>query len=248
MAAKTVPEEEVKRLKGLGFLNNKGTDSFSARMITGNGRVTSDTLRALADAAERYGEGHAVFTTRLTVEIPGIPYEKIELFTAAMKEHGLEPGGTGPRVRPVVCCKGSTCQYGLIDTYDIAERIHERFYKGYHSVILPHKFKIAVGGCPNNCVKPTLNDFGIMGWKDGCRVFLGGRWGKKFSVGQALPGIYDTGDELMDLIEKAILFYKENGKPGERFALTIERLGFDAVSSVLEGGGLLDRKEEILRG
>ena len=28
---------------------------------------------------------------------------------------------------------------------------------------LPHKFKIAVGGCPNNCVKPDLNDVGIIG-------------------------------------------------------------------------------------
>ena len=28
---------------------------------------------------------------------------------------------------------------------------------------LPHKFKIAVGGCPNNCVKPNLNDVGIIG-------------------------------------------------------------------------------------
>ena len=28
---------------------------------------------------------------------------------------------------------------------------------------LPHKFKIAVGGCPNNCVKPNLNDLGIIG-------------------------------------------------------------------------------------
>ena len=25
----------------------------------------------------------------------------------------------------------------------------------------PHKFKIAVGGCPNSCMKPSLNDFGI---------------------------------------------------------------------------------------
>ena len=26
---------------------------------------------------------------------------------------------------------------------------------------LPHKFKISVGGCPNSCMKPSLNDFGI---------------------------------------------------------------------------------------
>lgn len=66
-------------------------------------------------------------------------------------------------VRPVVSCKGTTCQYGLIDTFGLSEKIHERFYKGYHDVALPHKFKIAVGGCPNNCVKPDLNDLGIIG-------------------------------------------------------------------------------------
>ncbi|MBQ6469091.1 MAG: (4Fe-4S)-binding protein [Lachnospiraceae bacterium] len=231
MAARSISEEEVKRLKGLGFLNNKGTDCFSARVITVNGRVTSETLRTIADAADCFGDGHVVFTTRLTAEVTGIPYEKVEAFTKKIGESGLEPGGTGARVRPVVCCKGTTCQYGLIDTYEISERIHERFYKGWHGVTLPHKFKIAVGGCPNNCVKPTLNDIGIMGWKGGCRVFIGGRWGKQHSIAQPLPGVYDTGEELMNLIERIITFYKEEGKPGERFALTIERIGFEEVKN-----------------
>ena len=39
----------------------------------------------------------------------------------------------------------------------------QTFYEGYREVALPHKFKIAVGGCPNNCVKPDLNDVGIIG-------------------------------------------------------------------------------------
>ena len=246
MAAKTIPEEEVKRLKGLGFLNNKDTDNFSARVITACGRVTADTLRALADAADAYGDGHIVFTTRLTAEVPGIPYEKIDAFTEEIGKAGLEPGGTGAKVRPIVCCKGTTCQYGLLDTFGIAGEIHERFYKGYHHVILPHKFKIAVGGCPNNCVKPTLNDVGIMGWRGGCKMFIGGRWGKKYSIGQPLSKIFDPGEELMNAIEKTILFYRENGKKGERFALTIERLGFENVEKAILSDDILERKEEIL--
>jgi dissimilatory sulfite reductase (desulfoviridin) alpha/beta subunit len=66
-------------------------------------------------------------------------------------------------VRPVVSCKGTSCVFGLIDTFGLSEKIHYAFYKGYHNVKLPHKFKIAVGGCPNNCVKPDLNDIGIVG-------------------------------------------------------------------------------------
>ena len=41
--------------------------------------------------------------------------------------------------------------------------MHDLYFKGYSDVALPHKFKIAVGGCPNNCVKPDLNDLGIVG-------------------------------------------------------------------------------------
>ena len=102
-------------------------------------------------------------TTRLTMEVQGIPYEKIEDFRAFVAQVGLETGGTGDKVRPVVSCKGTTCHFGLIDTYALSEEIYKRFFKGYANVKLPHKFKIAVGGCPNNCVKPDLNDIGIVG-------------------------------------------------------------------------------------
>ena len=102
-------------------------------------------------------------TTRLSMEIQGVPYDNIEKTIAFLGEHGLMTGGTGAKVRPVVSCKGTTCQYGLIDTFSLSKKIHEHFYVGYHDVVLPHKFKIAVGGCPNNCVKPNLNDMGIIG-------------------------------------------------------------------------------------
>ena len=41
MSSLTLSKEEEKRLKGLGFLNNKGTDNFSARILTVNGKVTA---------------------------------------------------------------------------------------------------------------------------------------------------------------------------------------------------------------
>ena len=152
------------RVKGLGCLRDKTTeDAFNVRVITGNGKISADKSRAIADAATKFGNGEIAMTTRLTVEIQRVPYENIDPLIAYLKEHGLETGGTGPKVRPVVSCKGTTCVFGLIDTFGLSEKIHERFYKAYHSVKLPHKFKIAVGGCPNNCVKPDLNDIGIIG-------------------------------------------------------------------------------------
>ena len=159
----TVSADEIKRVKGLGFLHNKGTDNFSGRVITRNGKITAAESRRIAEAAEKFGNGELAMTTRLTVEVQGIPFENIEPFREYLAEAGLMTGGTGAKVRPIVCCKGTTCVFGLLDSYGLSEEIHNRFFIGYNDVKLPHKFKIAVGGCPNNCVKPDLNDLGIVG-------------------------------------------------------------------------------------
>lgn len=157
-------QDEIKRLKGLGCLRDKRyEDVFNVRVITRNGKITTDEHRTIAEAADKFGSGEVTMTTRLTLEIQGVKYENTEALFAFLGEHGLQTGGTGAKVRPVVSCKGTTCQYGLIDTFALSEKLHKLFYEGYHDVALPHKFKIAVGGCPNNCVKPDLNDLGIIG-------------------------------------------------------------------------------------
>ena len=284
--------EEIKRVKGLGCLQDKRyPDVFNVRVLTVNGRLTTDTHRAIAEAADRFGSGEVALTTRLTMEIQGVKYENIEPLFAFLAEHGLSTGGTGAKVRPVVSCKGTTCQYGLCDTFALSEKIHTRFYEGYHGVALPHKFKIAVGGCPNNCVKPELNDLGIIGqrvptvdlekckgckkckvadacpiktakvvdgkvdlsgcnhcgrclgkcpfgaisYTDGYKVSIGGRWGKKVAHGVPLTRIFTSEEEVLNVVEKAICLFRDEGIAGERFADTINRLGFDYVNEKLLG-------------
>ena len=160
----TVSPEEIKRVKGMGFLQDKRyPDVFNARVITRNGKITAAQHRAIAEACEKFGSGEVAMTVRLTLEIQGVKYEYIQPLIDFLAAHGLTTGGTGKRVRPVVSCKGTTCQYGLIDTFGLSEKMHKRFYEEMRGVTLPHKFKIAVGGCPNNCVKPDLNDLGVIG-------------------------------------------------------------------------------------
>lgn len=156
--------EQIAKVKALGCLRDKRfEDIFNVRVITRNGKITADESRAIAEAADLFGSHEITMTGRLTVEIQGVPYDDIPALILFLREKGLETGGTGAKVRPIVSCKGTTCQFGLIDTFALSEKIHELFYEGYHDVALPHKFKIAVGGCPNNCMKPDLNDLGIIG-------------------------------------------------------------------------------------
>lgn len=301
----TVTPAEEKAVKALGFLRNRGTDNFSARVITVNGKITAEQFACVAEAARLFGNGVVTLTTRQTIECQGVPFDKIEDFRTYIAKAGLETGGTGSKVRPIVSCKGTTCQYGLIDTFALSQEIHERFYKGYRQVRLPHKFKIAVGGCPNNCVKPDLNDIGIIGQlvpafdEDSCngckkcpvvaacpigatkladglleidmdkcnncghcvgkcnfdaveagvrgyKIYIGGRWGKATATGRPLSKIFESKEEALETIEKAILLFREQGKTGERFASTIERLGFEYVEKELLEGDIMSRRQQII--
>ena len=162
-----------------------------------------------------------------------------------------------------------------------------------------------MGGCPNNCVKPDLNDLGIIGQlvpnfdpeecngckkcgvaqvcpmgaakledgelsidKDVCnncgrcidkcyfdamdggtfayKIYIGGRWGKRTATGRPLSKLITTKEEALSIIEKAILLFREQGKTGERFAYTIERLGFEHVEKELLSDDILSRKQAIL--
>lgn len=158
-----ISAEERKTLKGQGILSCRDGEHFAVRVITGNGVMTAKQLEAVSEIAKAYGSGEVCFTTRLTVEIMNVPYENLTAVQQALKDNGLQSGGTGARVRPIAACKGTYCVFGLTDTQSVAQELHEKFYEGYRNVVLPHKFKIAVGGCPNNCMKPDLNDVGLVG-------------------------------------------------------------------------------------
>ena len=78
-----------------------------------------------------------------------------------------------------------------------------------------------------------------------CRVYVGGTWGKTQRVGTLLDTVY-TEKEVPDVIEKIMLWYKENGILKERLGKTVDRLGKEALEAALATDDLLLRKEEIL--
>jgi dissimilatory sulfite reductase (desulfoviridin) alpha/beta subunit len=64
-------------------------------------------------------------------------------------------------------------------------------------------------------------------------------------MGTAVPGVYSA-DELLKLLEKCILLYRDLGYAGERLGRCIERIGVDVFMAQLLSDDVLNRKEEIL--
>ena len=57
--------------------------------------------------------------------------------------------------------------------------------------------------------------------------------GKEIANGRPLEKLFTSEEEVLDTIERAILFFRDEGITGERFADTVNRLGFAYVQEKL---------------
>ena len=147
-------------LKKGGFMRQKQKGYFSLRLAVVGGNLTAENIRTVADVADKYGKGYVHMTSRQGIEIPFIGFDDIEEVRAELAKGGVKPGVCGPRVRTITACQGSEiCPSGCIDTYTLAQELDERYFGRE----LPHKFKLGVTGCQNNCLKAEENDLGVKG-------------------------------------------------------------------------------------
>lgn len=165
-------------LKKSGYILQDDPDYYTVRLRVVGGNLTSSQLSAIARIAEKYGIGRIHLTARQGIQISYVRYNKLGEITRELKIAGTPPGSCGPRVRNIVACVGKPeCPHAIINTYELAKKIDEKYF----AQDLPTKLKIAITGCPNACMKPQLNDIGVMGVVepriisekcDGCGVCL----------------------------------------------------------------------------
>jgi len=161
--------DDYKELKKGGMMRQKEAGRFSVRLHVVGGSLTAEQVRAICDAAEKFGRGTVHLTARQGVEIPNVPTESLSAVKEFLGNTGVGVGVCGPTVRTVTACQGSrVCPSGVIDAPELALAVDREFY----GKPVPHKFKVGISGCANNCLKAEENDIGIKGW-------IEPRWGGK---------------------------------------------------------------------
>jgi anaerobic sulfite reductase subunit C len=138
------------------------------RIRVPGGHLDTKYLPLIQTIAEKYGNGTVHLTTRQGFEIPGILWESIDEINTMLKPiidslrlkincdnpaSGYPAAGT----RNIAACIGNrVCPFANSDTTALACKIEQEVY--------PHDFhfKIAITGCPNDCIKAHLHDFGII--------------------------------------------------------------------------------------
>lgn len=194
------------------------------------GVVKPETLRKLADVAEKFGAAALKITSAARIAIVGLKEEDVD---NVWSELGMSPGyAVGLCVRSVKACPGTTfCKRGLQDSLTLGLKLDEK----YHGLELPGKLKIGVSGCPNQCAETAIKDIGLVGMPKGWRLLVGGNGGAKPRLSKELAKDI-TAEEAIKLVEKIIDYYKANAKPHQRLGAMLEKMGFDEFKSAIIGG------------
>ncbi len=144
----------------------KSRNTTTLRVRVPGGHLETRYFSLIQQIADEYGNGSVHLTARQGFEIPDVPWEKVPEVNALLAplidmlqlevpttEKGYPAAGT----RNISACIGNrVCPFANDDTTRIAQRMERE--------VFPHDlhFKIAITGCPNDCIKAHMNDFGII--------------------------------------------------------------------------------------
>ena len=157
----------TKKVKKNAYRVTKARGKTASRIRVPGGHLKAELLRDIQAIAEDFGNGTVHITSRQGFEIPGIAYEDMPLVNERLQPIIEALGinqtipGTGysaAGTRNITACIGNrVCPYACYDTTAFAQRIE--------TVVFPNDlhFKIALTGCPNDCAKVRMHDFGIIG-------------------------------------------------------------------------------------
>ena len=209
-------------------IQKDGTYSVVPRMW--GGLTNPRELRAIADVVEKFNAPMVKVTGGQRLDIFGIKKEDLPAVWADLNAAGMVSGHAyGKSLRTVKTCVGSEwCRFGTQDSTGLGVKIEHMTWGSW----MPHKFKIAVSGCPRNCAEATIKDFGIICVDSGYELHVGGNGGIKVRVTDLLCKVA-TEAEAMDACAAFIQLYREEAHYLERTAPWIERVGLDHVKSAL---------------
>ncbi|WP_053955742.1 NAD(P)/FAD-dependent oxidoreductase [Inediibacterium massiliense] len=218
----------MKDLLEKGAVLQRDKDTYAIAPHIPGGIVSSDTLRKIADVADKYNAQALKLTSAQRIAIVGLKEEDLD---HAWNDLNMKPGAAiGLCVRSVKFCPGTTfCKRGQQDSVGVGMKLDDL----YHGMSLPNKLKIGVSGCPNSCAENHFRDIGIMGMPKGFTIEVGGKGGVKPRIGDVLYENVDE-EEIFPIIDTIVKVYSENANKHERLGAYIDRVGLEQFKAQVE--------------
>ena len=207
-----------------GNIQKDGTYSVVPRMF--GGLCTADDLRAIADVSDKYQVPEMKVTGGQRIDLFGVKKEDLPAMWKDLSDAGFVSGHAyGKALRTVKTCAGKTwCRFGTQNSTGLGVRLEEMTWGSW----MPHKFKLAVSGCPRNCAEATIKDFGVVCVDSGYELHVGGNGGIKVRVTDLLCKV-DTEEEVLEYCAAFTQLYREEAHYLERTAPWVERVGLNHI-------------------
>lgn len=211
-------------------IQKNGTYSVVPRIF--GGETSPAQLRAIAEVAEKYQVPTVKITGGQRIDLLGLTKEQLPHIWKDLTDAGFVSGHAyGKAMRTVKTCVGSEwCRFGVQNSTRMGIELEELTWGSW----TPHKFKLAVSGCPRNCAEATIKDFGVVAIESGWELHVGGNGGVKVRVTDVLCRV-ETPEQVKEYCGAFMQLYREEARYLERTAPWVERVGLTYIK-----GRLLD--------
>jgi sulfite reductase (ferredoxin) len=217
------------------------------------GRITPQQLRAAADLADRYADGHIRTTTMQNLLIVNVPQRH-----AAAVAHDLEvaalPVQASEFARGTVACTGSEfCKLALTETKGFARWLTQELEERLPD--FQEQLRLNITGCPNSCGQHWIADIGIEGKKikvDGRMVdayyfCIGGSVGQFASIARPV-GYRCAAVDVPDAIERLLAGFEARRESGENLRRFLARHSSENIREILAGSYIAPVERDMALG
>ena len=209
-----------------GNIQKDGSFSVVPRMW--GGLTNPKELRAIADVADKFQVPEIKLTGGQRIDLFGVKKADLPAMWADLSAAGFVSGHAyGKALRTVKTCVGSRwCRFGTQDSTGLGVKLEEMTWGSW----MPHKFKLAVSGCPRNCAEATIKDFGVVCVESGYELHVGGNGGIKVRVTDLLCRV-ETEEQVLEYCAAFTQLYREEAHYLERTAPWVERVGLAHIKA-----------------
>ena len=222
------PQSRYINERAHGNIQKDGSYSVVPRMW--GGLTTPNELRAIADVADKWQVKEVKVTGGQRIDLFGIKKQDLPGVWHDLNKAGMVSGHAyGKALRTVKTCVGNTwCRFGTQDSTGLGVKLEETTWGSW----MPHKYKMAVSGCPRNCAEATIKDFGVVCVDSGYELHIAGNGGVKVRVTDLLCKV-KTEEEVIEYCCAFTQLYREQAHYLERTAPWVERVGLGYVKKMV---------------
>jgi dissimilatory sulfite reductase (desulfoviridin) alpha/beta subunit len=180
--------------------------------------ISASVLKVLAELADQGAKIHP--TTAQKILVLGLSEPLALRALEQLEGAGALIRKSGKSLQPRTCVGKPYCKIALKETFPLSKAI----YQAFPAEDLPHKFKVAVSGCPACCSWANLIDLGFVGSQEGFKLYIGGKGGYRPQPGLYLTTVRDE-EEALSFMKKILSFFRQKGQKKRRLGSLLEKEG-----------------------